>query len=314
MRDWKNIILPEYEIRKSRVQKTAFIEMLRGIYGERMTVEEEKSGLKSRNIVIGDPETAKVVFTAHYDTCAKMPFPNFITPCNFFVYLVYQFLITAVLLVPPFVLSVLAAHLSAELPEFAGLVFAELALFVPLMIEMWLIMAGPANTHTANDNTSGVVTVLTICDRLTEAGKCDAAFILFDHEEMGLLGSAAYAKKHPNVKNNSLIVNLDCVSDGDNILIVTSKQAEGSDFAQYISTCAEDVFGKYAKTPVICSHKKAFYPSDQKAFKNTAAAAALKKAPVVGLYMDKIHTAKDTAFDENNIAALTELFCGYAER
>jgi len=314
MHDWKNIILPEFEVRKTRAQKTKFIEMLREIYGDRLSVEEEKGGLKSRNIVIGDPETAKIVFTAHYDTCARMPFPNFITPCNFFAYLVYQLILTAVLLIPAFGIAALAAFLTADLPDSAGLILTELGLFVPLMAELYLIMAGPQNPHTANDNTSGVVTVLTICDRLTEAGNTDTAFILFDHEEMGLVGSAAYAKKHPNVKNSTLIVNLDCVSDGDNILIVTSKQAEGSDFAEYIGSRAEEVFGKYAKTPVICSHNKAFYPSDQKAFKNTAAVAALKKAPVVGLYMDKIHTVKDTAFDDRNIAALTDLFCGYAER
>ena len=247
MRDWKDIILPEFEVRKTRAQKTAFIEMLRGVYGDRLSVEEDKGGLKSRNIVIGDPERAKIVYTAHYDTCARMPFPNFITPCNFLVYLLYQLLITVILLIPPFGLAALTAHLSSGLPEFAGLMLTELALFVPLVAETWLIMAGPQNPHTANDNTSGVVTVLTLCDRLTEQGNTDCAFILFDHEEMGLLGSAAYAKKHPDVKKNTMIVNLDCVSDGDNILIVYSKPAADTPLIAHIREKAGEVFGGYEK-------------------------------------------------------------------
>ena len=89
-RNWKEILLPQYEIRKTKAQKTAFIEMLRGVYGERLRVEEEKKGMKSRNIVLGDPDKAKVICTAHYDTCAVLPFPNFITPKNFLVYLLYQ--------------------------------------------------------------------------------------------------------------------------------------------------------------------------------------------------------------------------------
>lgn len=305
-KNWKNIILPEYEVRKTRAQKSAFIDMLREHYGDRMTVEEEKGGLKSRNIVIGDPEQAKVVFTAHYDTCARMPFPNFITPCNFAVYLLYQLILTVVLLAPPMLLSVLAAVLCRPLPEFAGLLATEAALLLGLGAELWLMMAGPANRHTANDNTSGTVTVLTLADRLCD--NPDAAFILFDHEEIGLLGSAAYAKKHPNVKKNGFVVNFDCVSDGDNLLAVFTKTAENNEIFEYMRTHAGEVMSGYGKIPVIVSSKKAFYPSDQAAFKNTVAAAALKKAPVIGLYMDKIHTPKDTEFDESNIEALVKLW------
>ena len=58
----------------------------------------EKGAFGARNIVIGDPEAAKVLYTAHYDTCARMPFPNFITPKCLPIYLLYQILLTVVLL------------------------------------------------------------------------------------------------------------------------------------------------------------------------------------------------------------------------
>ena len=45
-------------------------------------------------------------------------------------------------------------------------------------------------------------------------------------------------------------------------------------------------------------------------FKKSIAVAALKKTktPLVGYYMNRIHTPKDTVFDEQNIEVLTELF------
>ena len=88
--DWKNVILPAYEVRKRKKQKTAFIDMLKERFGDRMRVEESGSLVKSRNIVLGDPDSADVIFTAHYDTCAGLPFPNFITPRNLFLFILYQ--------------------------------------------------------------------------------------------------------------------------------------------------------------------------------------------------------------------------------
>ncbi|MCR5682731.1 MAG: hypothetical protein K6G29_09810, partial [Clostridiales bacterium] len=87
--NWKEILLPAFEIRKSKAQKQAFIDLLAREYGDRMHVEEGGNLVKNRNIVIGSPENAKIVYTAHYDTCARLPFPNFITPRNIFVFLLY---------------------------------------------------------------------------------------------------------------------------------------------------------------------------------------------------------------------------------
>lgn len=47
-----------------------------------------------------------------------------------------------------------------------------------------------------------------------------AAFVLFDHEEIGMVGSYSFAKKHKEILKDKLIVNLDCVSDGDHILVM----------------------------------------------------------------------------------------------
>ena len=71
-------ILEDYQVRKTKKQKQAFIELLQTYIPG---LQVQKMGIpKSQNLVIGDPKTAKVLLSAHYDTCAQLPFPNFITP------------------------------------------------------------------------------------------------------------------------------------------------------------------------------------------------------------------------------------------
>ncbi len=308
--NWKEDILQNYQIRKTAAQKTAFIEHLAEIYGERMRVEESGKIMKSRNIVIGDPDTASVVYGAHYDTCARLPFPNFITPKNFVIFLLYQIFV-GVLMVAPVLLVVIPVTtllVWLDLPENLDLILSELFLIAGVIAIYLLMTKGPANPHTANDNTSGVVTVLTLADRL--ADRQDVCFVLFDNEEAGLFGSMDFAKKHKTVRDHTLLVNFDCVSDGDWLLILASKPARKKvsyeQFCENIrKTCAST-----EKLPLFATSSNAIYPSDQMNFKKTIAVAALKrtKTPLVGYYMDRIHTPKDTVFDERNIEVLTDIF------
>lgn len=305
--NWKEDLLENYQIRKTRQQKAAFIEHLSEIYGERLHVEESGKLVKSRNIVIGDPDTASVVCGAHYDTCARLPFPNLITPRNFLLFLLYQIFVALVFIVPSFALSALTASLTNSL------LLTELVLFGVLIALMWFMMAGPANRHTANDNTSGVVTVLTLADRLYE--RKDVCFVLFDNEEIGLFGSMEFAKKHRNVRDHVLVVNFDCVSDGDWLMLSASKSARRKaayeQFCDHVrKTCAST-----DKIPLIVPSSTTVYPSDQVNFKKYIAVAALKrtKTKLVGYYMDRIHTPKDTVFDERNIDVLVDIFAEITE-
>lgn len=50
-------------------------------------------------------------------------------------------------------------------------------------------------------------------------------------------------------------------------------------------------------------------PSDQMRFPCSAAAIALKKKRFLGLYLDRIHTKRDTVFQEENIFYFTESIC-----
>lgn len=296
-------VLETYQIRKSRKQKTAFIDYVQATATELgYNSHTEKGYLGARNIVVGNPDTAKVIYTAHYDTCAVMPFPNFITPKCIWIYLLYQILITVVLLAAPTLIVAGVYGLGVLLGAEAGWLADEVAFFswyFLLLLEMYLLMAGPANRHTANDNTSGVTTLLDTMAALPSELRGEVAFIFFDLEEMGLFGSAGFASKHKKVTQNTLLINFDCVSDGKNILFVLRKSA-----ARYTDAIRAAFPSTETHTVEVVS-RGVFYPSDQANFFRGVGVAALKGKGRL-LYMDRIHTKRDTVYMEENIAYLTE--------
>lgn len=287
-------IFDRFEVRKSKKEKAAFRQWLEPIVrqaGYEMTVE--KCSFGGRNIVIGDPQSASVVFTAHYDTCAVMPFPNFITPKSMLIYLVYQLLLAAVMLLVPGIIVYPAAPL---LGDWAGLVYLVL-----VYAFLGVMMFGPANRHTANDNTSGVTAVIDLMSAVPAQQRNKVAFILFDLEEAGLIGSSCYASAHKKAMKNKPVINFDCVSDGEYMLFVVRKKARP--FAKLL----ERVYTSDPAVTVEVATKGTVYPSDQASFPCGVGVASLKKSKRLGiLYMDRIHTPKDTVYREENIAYLVE--------
>ena len=303
MTETTKAVFAEHEVRKTREQKAAFTDFVRAhAAAEGYQCRTEQGYLGARNIVIGNPDTAKVIYTAHYDTCAGMPFPNFITPKCIWIYLLYQLLLTAVLLgVPALLVAGLHYLLSTYTAVTSSLLFILLeGVWLLLLVgEMALLTVGPANRHTANDNTSGVTTLLDIMTALPEGVRGEVAFVFFDLEETGLFGSAGFAKKHPKVKG-TLLLNFDCVSDGDTILFALRKGA--TRHAEAIRTA----FPPTETLSVEVLSKGVFYPSDQANFPRGVGVAALKKTKGGLLYMDRIHTKRDTVYKEENVAYLTE--------
>jgi len=295
-------IFEKYQVRKTKKQKTAFIEYVKQVaenYGYDFKVE--KGAFGARNIVIGNPDAAKIIYTAHYDTCARLPFPNFITPKNFFIYLLYQFFIVGIFFVLAvafgFIMGLILSFISIS--EDAMYSIISLLPIIAYIAFFYLLLGGPANKNTANDNTSGVTTILDIMRELPVEQRGKAAFVLFDLEEAGLFGSSSFASRHKAVMKNTPVINFDCVSDGQTILFAlkrtTKKYAELLEKA-FVST--DDI--------TVDITKKAFYPSDNASFKGGIGVAALKKSKLFGtLYMDRIHTKKDVIYREENIRFLT---------
>ncbi len=297
MTDTTREILEKYQVRKSKAQKRAF-----AAYAERFCTDHgyslkiEKGAFGAENLVVGDVSRAKVVYTAHYDTASVLPFPNFITPKNILVYLLYNVVIVVGFIAAASVLGGAGALLSAffDLGKNFAVLIGEIAYFGLL----FLMLFGPANKHTANDNTSGVTLLFDIMRDLPPEQREHTAFIFFDLEEMGLFGSASFARAHKAEMKNRLLINFDCVSDGENMLFVLKKGAKPHRAAIEAAFAERDGFS------VEIAENGVFYPSDQGNFQGGVGVAALRKTKGGLLYMNRIHTKRDVIYREENIEFL----------
>lgn len=295
-------VLTQFPIRKTKKQKKAFREAV-GTYARNLgyTVKVEKGSFGSHNLVMGDPEGAEFLVTAHYDTPARMLFPNLITPCNPVTFIAYQIFMVGMFFVAAFAAGIPVWLLTNE-PRL-GFLVGYLVYFGLL----YLMMFGPANPSNANDNTSGVVTVLETLRTMPENQRDKVCFVLFDLEEAGLVGSASYRKAHKDATERQIVLNLDCVGDGDEIVFFPVKKL-CADREKMLRLCG--CVGRFgAKTISVCNKGFRTYPSDQKHFPYGVAIAAFHRKKGIGLYCAKIHTAKDTTLDQTNVnilrAALT---------
>ena len=286
-------IIDNYQIRKGKKRKTAFISLLK----ENFPHLKIQSGgwAKNNNIIIGDLDKADTIITAHYDTCAVLPFPNLLIPNNLILTTILQFIFVGITyaIINFAEISVLRLF-NIEVTSFINFILFEFTLILMLV----LMYLGKANKHTMNDNTSGVITLLETMKLYSEENVC---YVLFDNEEVGLLGSAYFAKTNKAILKNKLIINIDCVSDGDNIVIITAKKHE----EKYRNKVLES-FKSDEKNIIYSNNKKFFYPSDQINFKNYLVIAAFNKNKLFGYYVDKIHTRKDLVFDQNNIILIRD--------
>lgn len=293
-------ILQDFPVRKSNKQKKAFREAVAS-YAETLgyPVTEEKGSFGARNLLLGDPEKARYLVTAHYDTCAWMPLPNLLTPCTLLPFLGYQLVLTLYLLGLP---MVIAAGI--------GLLVDGTAFVLGNWIGLWYLLFwgnllmlyfGPANRRNANDNTSGVVTLLEIAKTLPENQRDKVCFVFFDLEEAGLIGSAAYRKAHKTATDRQLVFNLDCVGDGDHIRLFPTKKLrrDKKRLSSLYKAC-----GYFGKKDILLREKGfAYYPSDQKHFPYGVGICALRKSKF-GLYLGRIHTHRDTVLETTNVNLL----------
>lgn len=292
-------VLREFPVRKSKKQKAQFREAVRAYTaGLGYEMQVEKGSFGSQNVILGDPERADYLITAHYDTCAHLPFPNLITPCNLPLFLLYQLAIGFLLCVAVFLAGGLTLLWTGSFPACAAVVYGMLILIV------WLILCGPANKHNANDNTSGVVTVLETASNLPPEQRARVCFVLFDLEEAGLIGSASYRKKHRRAVKDQLMLNLDCVGEGNEILLFPSKTLKKD--AAALKRLAQFCPPAGEKTVTVRSRGFAVYPSDQRGFPRGVGIAALRRSKWAGLYLARIHTNRDTILDETNVKLLRD--------
>ena len=292
----------KFPIRRKDAQKQAFrvwfLEQAEAMgYSARV---EDNGG--HQNVVVGNPEQAAAIFTAHYETPAASFLPNVMTPRNRLFFWAYQMLQVGILVLLGVSVGVPLAVISGE--DYFGF----LAGYAVYMGCLFLMIFGPANKHNVNDNTSGVAAILEIMSKVSEENRAKAAFILFDNEEKGCRGSKAYAKAHPAVKEQGFLVNLDCVGDGEHILLM-AKEANRN-LPQY-PRMTEALSAQTGRELHIFPMEDSVLNSDQKNFNASAAVCACNKGKRIGFCCDRIHTSEDTICDQVNLDFLAEGFAAF---
>lgn len=298
-------VFRDFPVRKTKKQKQAFREAVQS-YAEQLgyPCTVESGSLGSRNLVIGNPEQADYLVTAHYDTCARLPIPNFLTPCNFWPFLLWQVVLVLLILGVCILMGLGVGFLtgSGAIGSWCG--------YLMIWVILALMLIGPANPSNANDNTSGVVTLLEIAKSMPGNQRKKVCFVLFDLEEAGLIGSASYRKAHKSQTDRQMVLNLDCVGDGDYLTLFPTKRLKKDRKRLKSLYKACGYFGK--KSILVHEQGFSFYPSDQANFPWGVGICALNKRGKT-LYLNRIHTKKDTILERTNVnllrAALITYIC-----
>ncbi len=297
-------VLVKYPVRKTKQQKTAFIEGVTSYaqnLGYAVNVESGRRGV--RNIVIGEPTAARYLVTAHYDTPASIGLPNLIAPNNPVMFILLQLVLVAVIFAVAVAAGLTAAWIGCT---------DKVAFFVGYLVYfgiLILMLKGPANRNNANDNTSGVVTVLETLSAVSEELRDHVCFVLFDMEEAGLVGSAIYRKLHKTVTESQIVLNLDCVGNGGVIQFTPVKKARKD---QVLLESLSKICGKTGKKELRL-RSAGFYggSSDHKNFPMGVAVMAFQYKKGIGLYCGRIHTWRDTVLDGENIVVLRDAIISF---
>ena len=258
------------------------------------------------NLVIGDPDQAKVLFTAHYDTPRRSVIPNLMLPAHPILKHLHTMLLTICILAPALLAAFAVIRAMGGFNDLKARL-AGLIVYTILYLGLYFFfLKGPANRANKNDNTSGSAAVLDLL-KLTgpEAG---AAFILFDNEEKGKKGSKAFAAAHPELKTGLLTVNMDCIGNGETFIASVPGGAENDPAWPLLKEALTGIGTKFLPA------KKTAMNSDHKSFDRGVGICACLRGKLIGYYTPRIHTRRDTVASEDTVDRLTGALAGFIEK
>jgi len=307
-------LLDYYQVRKSFKQKQLFIEwmsMHAGEHGYKMREQRYRMG-RGRNLIIGDPEEAEIILSAHYDTAPSAILPFVTIVGNIPAYLLSQVFIYLPIITILWLLQIVVTVIFGDigrLGEMIPFLWFEVPLLVFVLLIWWSfqMMKGFANRKNANDNTSGVALLLSLLEDLPWEKRGKVCFVFFDDEEKGFGGSRVFKRYYHEVIKFKPLINFDCVAHGQHLMFITKKAFRESKFNEIL---VEVVEGE----ALIKNAKKYVYPSDQLIFKNSVGVVALHKMPILGYYLSRLHSQFDRKFNAYNIEILNQMMTAFIEK
>lgn len=248
---------------------------------------------KAVNVIAGDPERAKLIYAAHYDTGVRELLPPIICPTRPVTYMLYQAITPVLVLALSFALSV-GVTFVLNLPNLA------LPLFVLLLVGvMAYLRFGPSETRSQNDNTSGVAALLGTAEQLTPRDRGKVAFVFLDGGSGSMQGAKGFRKRYPSAKEKPVLC-LDCVGSGDEILILPGKGARWD--GDLLDAINEGFENSERKTCYDKVDGLVHFPGDHRAFKNGVAICAVRKVRGFGRLIRP--TGADNGVDDENLTIL----------
>ena len=272
--------------KKSKKKFRGFVKGVAGCMGYDFKIEKS---LTAKNIVIGNPEKADYIITAHYDTPPRLP--------KFFVkhMLLYSLIaLPAIILGLNYLLPNILLALSAPTKVFNILSFALPIANLGIcggLLGYVLGLFGNANKKNYNDNSSGVLAILNMMEKYKDEPaeiKDRFCFVLTDNEEKGLFGGFSFAKRHKKELKN-------CVGKGDQFNLYYF----GKNEPNIVKELKVKENGKYSFKPV---RSGLMSMSDHLAFKkhDHVCLLSVDKENNKSLY-SQIHSANDTSLNRENI-------------
>ena len=307
MNDFMARIERDYPVRRKAQEKERFriwlVATLREM-GYHVELQSNESALQTggrvTNVVVGDPERAKLILTAHYDTPLREILPPLLCPTRPVTYVLYQALTPVLALVVSFLVA-FALTFPFNAP------FWTLPIFLVLPIGcLAYLKLGPSEKNNANDNTSGVVTLLEVAKNLTPRYRANVCFVFFDCGAQAGQGAKAFRKKYPVTKEKS-VIHLDCVGEGDEIMFLPSKYSRwNTELLDFINESFADVEKPENKTVFLKTDGLVYYPSDNRTFRYSTTVCAVKKVLGFGRC---ITPRKAAEIDEANVDLLSRGLC-----
>jgi len=299
----------QFPIRLKKAQKEAFLDELeqelqtRNYQTTRLTL---KTLLKNR-LLFTECEKPKVIFLAHIDTPTIAPF--WMSPLFKLLGHTRQYEGLILLLIIIYGPSLLANIFPEWAPALKTVTNILLLIFGLSLISLLI-----PNPHNREDNTSGVISLLTLADSIKDKPhlRKHIQFAFLDNEELGLLGSSSLRKHwqqqgHPY--HNAAIICLDCVTRGKIPLIVYHKN---DTIARKV---APHVQAHLPQTQII--NLKHLPLSDNYVFKELGAidiSFADTSTIPGGYYIPRIHTPKDNDFSAENLMPLLTSLAEFLEQ
>ncbi|MBE7008776.1 MAG: Zn-dependent exopeptidase M28 [Ruminococcaceae bacterium] len=298
----------EYPVRRKPKEKEAFRLYLMGTlremgYDPKLQTKETplQVGGQVTNVVAGDPEKAKLLLIAHYDTGIRTIFPPLIMPTRPLTGFLYLALTPVCVLLGSLALS-FALTFPFNAPQ------ATLPLFLILLLSSLLYLRfGPSETNNLSDNTSGVAALLETASALTPHYRESVAFVFLDGGFGGMSGAKGFRAKYPSAKEKT-VVNVNCVAQGDELMILPGKYVRWQ--GEVLDAILDSFDGEGNKTVFLKTDGLTYYPSDNRAFRYAISIFSCISLSGFGRII-KPKTAKSV--DEENLKILKQGLCKLCE-